>query len=202
MVKLDARLSAIAELVRTDKRICDVGTDHALLPCFLYERGARDIIASDINEKPLAAAKATVEQYGCGDIRLVLSDGLKNIPPRDDVIIAGMGGELIARIMSECSFVTPDVRFILQPMTRAEVLRRWLYGAGYEIILENGAFAGGKAYTVMLCSFIGEKADISDSFAFFGKNTDPRYISKVNSRLRKLAHSDPSLLDIIREETI
>ncbi len=201
MIRLDDRLSAIAALVRTDRRICDVGTDHALLPCRLCELGAEHIIASDINEGPLAAARANVEKYGFGDrISLVLSDGLKNVPPCDDIIVAGMGGELIAEIIAGCSFVTADTRFILQPMTKAEVLRRFLYSAGFGIMLENGAYSGGKAYTVMLAGYTGEKHAIDDEFAYFGRNADPRYIAKVNSQLRKLAHGDPALLDIIREE--
>lgn len=200
MIKLDDRLAAIASLVRLDKRICDIGTDHALLPCFLYEQGARSIIASDVNENPLEAAKENIAKYGYSDIQLIQSDGLKNIPPCDDVIIAGMGGELISEIISGCTFITPDTRFILQPMTKAEILRRYLYSAGFEIMLENGAFSAGKAYTVMLVRFTGEKRDIDDSFAYFGKNTDERYIGKVNSQLKKLANSSPELRNIIREE--
>lgn len=202
MIRLDDRLAAIAALVRTDKRICDVGTDHGLLPCRLCELGAQSVTASDINEMPLAAARANAEKYGFGDrITFVLSDGLKGIPPCDDIIIAGMGGELIARIIADCTFVTADTRFILQPMTKAEILRRYLYGAGYEIMLENGAFSGGKAYTVMLVRYTGEKRGIDNEFAFFGKNTDPRYTAKVNSQLRKLANGDPALLDIIRSDS-
>ena len=203
MIRLDDRLAALAALVRTDRRICDVGTDHALLPCRLCEMGAASVIASDINEHPLEAARANTEKYGFADrITLIRSDGLKEIPPCDDVIIAGMGGELIAEIIAGCTFVTPDTRFILQPMTKADVLRRYLYSAEFEIILENGAYSGGKAYTIMLVRYTGEKREIDDSFAYFGKNTDPRYISKVNSQLRKLANSDPALLDIIREDTL
>ena len=200
MIKLDERLAAAASFVRTDRRICDVGTDHALLPCFLCEQGAVSVIASDVNENPLNAAHANVEKYGFADrITLLQSDGLQNVPPCDDVIIAGMGGELIAQIISGCTFVTPDTRFILQPMTKAEMLRRYLYAGGFEILQEKGAAVNGKAYTVMLVRFTGVKADIDDSFAYFGKCTDPRYIQKVNSQLTKLANSDPSLL-LIRKE--
>lgn len=202
MIRLDDRLAAAASFVRLDRRICDVGTDHALLPCFLCEQGARDIIASDVNEMPLESARANIEKYGFSDrIRLMRSDGLAEIPPRDDVIIAGMGGELIARIVGGCTFVTSDTHFILQPMTRAEHLRRFLYGNGFEISGEKGAYSAGKAYTVMLVTYTGEKRGISDEFAYFGKCADPRYIMKVNGQLEKLGRSDPSLLRIIRKET-
>lgn len=201
MIRLDERLAAAASFVRTDKQICDVGTDHALLPCYLCEQGAVSVIASDVNEKPLEAARANIEKYGFTDrITLIRSDGLRDVPPCDDVIIAGMGGELIAQIIDGCTFVTPDTRFILQPMTKAELLRRYLYENGFEIAEEKGAAVSGKAYTVMLVRFTGEKQSINDDFAFFGKCTDPRYISKVNSQLKKLANGDPSLGALIRKE--
>ncbi len=201
MIKLDERLSAVASFVRTDRRICDIGTDHALLPCFLCENGAMDVIASDVNENPLRAARANVEKYGFADrIRLIRSDGLKDIPPCDDIIIAGMGGELIADIIDGCTFITPDTRLILQPMTKAELLRRYLYGAGFEITEEKGAAVNGKAYSVMLVRYTGEKRTIDDRFAFFGKCSDERYIRKVNTRLAKISRSDPTLLSLIRRD--
>ena len=201
MIRLDERLSVIASFVRKDARICDVGTDHALLPCYLCENGAREVIASDVNENPLKAARANVEKYGFVDrIRLIRSDGLTDIPPCDDVIIAGMGGELIAQIIDGCKFISDGVRFIFQPMTKAELLRRHLYSRGFEIAEEKGAAVSGKAYTVMLVLYTGEKREITDEFAYFGKNTDERYIRKVNGQLEKLGKGDPALLRLIRKE--
>ena len=144
-VKLDPRLFTIAQMVRLDGKICDVGTDHALLPCFLFQRGARDLIASDVNDGPLRAAVATVKQHGAeNNIKVIKSDGLRDVPECDDVIIAGMGGELIARIVTECSFTNENTRFILQPMTKAEILRRELYTNGFEITEERTALSAGK----------------------------------------------------------
>lgn len=196
-VRLDERLSTAAGMVRRGKIICDVGTDHALLPCFLWERGERELFACDINDGPLEAARLTAEKYNAR-ITLIKSDGLKNVPPCDDVIIAGMGGELIARIVADCPFTTPDTRFILQPMTKHEILRRELYKSGFEILEEKCAQSGGKIYTVMLAQFTGKKSDIDDSFAFFGKNTDPVYISHVNRRLEKLARGDEKYRNLLR----
>lgn len=200
MIRLDNRLAAAASLVRLDKSICDVGTDHALLPCFLWQSGARRIIACDINDGPLEAAAETVNKYNCTGIRLIKSDGLKSVPPCEDIIIAGMGGELISRIIFECSFITPDTRLILQPMTKAEELRRFLLENGFEIILEKGAFASGKAYSVIYSRYTGEKRECSDDFAYFGKSEDSAYIRSVNARLKKLSKGSPELTKIIREE--
>ena len=197
-VKLDPRLLTIAEMVRKNGKICDVGTDHALLPCYLFEQGAGDIIASDINDGPLQAAEATVQQYGAGNcVRVMKSDGLRDIPPCDDVIVAGMGGELIARIVTECSFKNENTNFILQPMTKAEFLRRELYMNGFEINKESTAQSAGKTYTVMLVKYTGIKQEISDKFAFFGKNSDAAYVESVKEKLRKMAKGNEKYKELL-----
>ncbi len=121
---LDKRLRLCADMV-VGKRVCDVGTDHAYLAAALLAEGKCDTaIASDINEKPLAAARATLEKTCVLDrCTLILSDGLKNVPMDGitDIVIAGMGGELIAKILSESNGIN-DKNLILQPMTRSEFL--------------------------------------------------------------------------------
>ena len=195
-IRLDRRLKTIAELVRTDKRIADIGTDHALVPCWLWQQGAKEIYAADISEGPLNAAKATAELYGITDIKLVLSDGLDKVPPVDDVIIAGMGGEMIADILSRCTYLNKDMRFILQPMTKDHILRRELYKNGFEIITEKTAVVSKKAYTVMLCAYTGEKSEIDEAFAFLGKNHSAEYKEKILNRLEKMGRGEPSYLEI------
>lgn len=188
-IKLSARLMTCAEYVRRDKAVCDVGTDHALLPCYLYSTGVKSITASDIADGPLLSAKATAQKY-FGDncpIRLVKSDGLRNIEFAEDVIIAGMGGELIADILDGCTFLSDDTRFILQPMTKANILRRRLYKSGFEIISEKAVTDAGKLYTVIYAKHTGVSREISDSFSYTGKNYDTNYRLKQAEILSKAA---------------
>lgn len=206
-VHLDRRLKAVAEFVRKDKRIADVGTDHAFIPCFLFQRGARALVASDILEGPLSAARATLKLYGIPEkteegaegISLILCDGLDGIPEADDVIIAGMGGEMIADIISRCTFLNKDTHFILQPMTRDWLLRKELYRMGLYIDREKTAVVGGKVYTVMLCFYDGIKRDIDEKFAFLGKNTDKEYLKKVTAALEKMKKGDNKYADLLAQ---
>lgn len=198
-IRLDRRLKTVAELVRTNKRIADIGTDHALVPCWLYRQGAKEIYAADIAEGPLSRAKATAELYGITGINFLLSDGLDGIPPVDDVIIAGMGGEMIADILSRCTYLNKDMRFILQPMTKDHLLRKELYRGGFEIIKEKTAAVSKKVYTVMLCEYTGEKKETTPAFSFLGKNRDPEYGEKVLNRLEKMGKGDPFYLEIKKE---
>ena len=79
MIVLSSRLKAAAELCRRGVTVCDVGTDHAYLACWLAQNGAKNVIASDVRDGPLEAARRTVKQQGVKNVTLVKSDGLEKI---------------------------------------------------------------------------------------------------------------------------
>jgi len=155
--QLDRRLTAIAELVREGTAVCDVGTDHAHLPCYLARRGRNaKIYASELNPKPLQTARAQIKHQGV-EVTLIQSDGLENVPPCDDVIIAGMGGELIAEIVGKMPsrFKSPSLRLILQPMTRKEKMLQSLNEIGFEVIEAKIVFEKNRRFFIYYCK-IGE----------------------------------------------
>ena len=142
MITLDKRLSAVAALVRQGSRLADIGTDHAYLPVHLVQSGVcPSAIASDIGAGPLDAARRTVTENGLtSEIALRLGDGLATVKAGEveDVAIAGMGGETIVAILEAAPWVQNEgIRLILQPMTRAEDLRRWLLTHGFTILGEH-----------------------------------------------------------------
>lgn len=187
MISLDNRLQTAAALCRSGGTICDVGTDHALLACYLAKNGAKEVIASDINDGPLESARRTVEQEGCTNVRVLKSDGLKQIDYADDVIICGMGGELIADIISGCRFLSEETRFILQPMTKPEILRRRLYEDGFEILEERTAYDGKRAYVIIHAAYTGTRREADDIFALTGKVKDPKFLRLTAEKLLKNA---------------
>ena len=98
MTHLSLRLETIASLVPLGARVCDVGTDHGLLPIYLKQKGiAKSVIATDLNEKPLENARKNISSSGITDISLRLCDGLSGVSQNeaDTVIIAGMGEKLL-----------------------------------------------------------------------------------------------------------
>lgn len=171
---LDPRLRAIAQLVRPGHVVCDVGTDHGYLPVWLVEQGiVPQAWACDVNEQPLAAARRTVEAAGVADRVIVCrSDGLSQIPPDavQDIVMAGMGGELIARLLLECGWAAdPAYRFLLQPMTRASYLRRELYRHGFGLEREIPVLDGPHRYTVMQVAYTGRRHDPEELFCRVGR---------------------------------
>ncbi len=187
MIVLSARLQAAAGFCRRGATVCDVGTDHAYLACWLAQNGAKRVIASDVRDGPLEAARRTIKSQGVRNVTLVKSDGLEKIDFADDVVIAGMGGELIAEIISGCRFLSEDTRFILQPMTKAEILRRKLYSGGFEIMEERTAKEFGRLYTVMLVRYTGICREIDELFCRCGKITDPEMLRHIAGKLLKNA---------------
>lgn len=193
----DKRLLTCAKLV-TGKKAVDVGTDHGYLAVYLVENGICDeVIASDVNEKPLAAAFSTVRMSEAADrIDVVLSDGLDNIDKDGvtDVIMAGMGGELIAQLIAKCSWLSDEqkpINLVLQPMTKSEILRKWLYDNGFAVKQELGCSDGGFVYSVIQTEYIGAKPDYAcdDRYIYGGKvsSDDPEgeaYLRKQSQRMK------------------
>lgn len=187
MISLGSRLKTAAELCRSGKIAADVGCDHAQLACYLAQNVSKSVIASDVRVGPLESARRTVLECKAENVEIIMSDGLAEIDYADDVVICGMGGELIAEIVGGCRFLNADTRFILQPMTKANYLRCWLCENGFEIIEERAAYEDFRIYTVMYVEYTGERHEPNEIFALCGKMTDSGYLRKTAEKLLKRA---------------
>ena len=199
-LKLSKRLRAAADLVREGAYIADVGTDHAYLPIALCLEGRiRGAVASDINEGPILRAREHINEYGLNDrIVTLLADGLDKISTYEptDILILGMGGELIANIISRAEFTkNRTVHLILQPMTHPEALRKFLADNGYDIVDETFVSEEKKIYQVICAEYTGKIYEYSDVELLLGKKnierggellleTVERFISVFSERLR------------------
>lgn len=138
----------------------DVGTDHGYLPLELLHHGyPGKLFASDIRSGPLQAAQRSAREAGAEErISFQLADGLDSCDPAsvDTIVIAGMGGDTICRILDRAEWCM-DSRYtlVLQPMTRAEVLRYWLIYNEFEISEEDLVADGGVLYSVLTARFGG-----------------------------------------------
>lgn len=150
-MQLSQRLSSVASMVTAGNCLADVGTDHGYVPIYLYERNIIPrAIAMDVNKGPLERAALHIAESGMKEaIETRLSDGLTALKPgeADSVVIAGMGGPLIIRILSAHPEVTESLKeLILQPQSEISEVRIWLYEQGYEIVEEHMVFEDGKYY--------------------------------------------------------
>ena len=119
-------------------------------------------IASDIVDGPLQHARQTAAEYEVDGIDFRLCPGLDAIAPHeaDTVVIAGMGGELILRIISEAPWLCAmDKHLVLQPMTTAMQLREGLAALGFTIDREEAVVDSDKIYSVMSVYYTDQKRD-------------------------------------------
>ncbi len=192
---LGNRLKACADFVK-GKKACDVGTDHGYLAAELLILGKCDfVIAADINEKPLESARSTLLGAGLSECsQTVLSDGVKSIclDGVTDIIIAGMGGELIAEILSQKPL--DGINLVLQPMTKAPYLRRFLAENGFLLKNEKAVEENGRLYIVMNVEFDGIKREITEAESMLGRlsaddDTAARLISATEKKLMREAEA-------------
>ncbi len=179
MHTLDARLAAVYDAIPDGASVADIGTDHAFLPIALIKSGkAKSVIACDINEKPLENARRSVQRCGCNNISLRQSDGLQRVKKgeADCIVIAGMGGEVISGILSRCAYIKDtDITLILQPMTGADVLRRFLCENGFAIVRETGVAQDKRLYTVITAKYTCKKIKYDEAFLRRGMLDPKRY---------------------------
>ena len=197
--KLSPRLGALLQLIRPGARLLDVGSDHAYLPVAAVAAGvAKAALASDIASGPIERARAHVAEYGLEDrVETMRTPGLEGTGDfhATDVVIAGMGGEMIASILEACRYIRdPRIRLILQPMTKSEKLREYLSHSGFEIDGETVIEEGRRIYEAMTAHYTGIPYLLSPLEAQIGRR-DPgsdgektkKLLEKKIARQRKAA---------------
>ena len=206
MKPLSRRLSLLLSFAETGKNICDVGTDHGYLAAALALSGRfGKITATDINERPLNNARKNLEKLGVDNVKLVLCDGLSGVTrsDADNVIIAGMGGEVIWGIIDRTPFLKEDgVKLILQPTTAASFLRENLLAKGFFIENEEAVTENGKIYSVMAVKYDGVEKNISPLEMRIGKltPTSPQNISYIEKQYNILNRKSRDLKNIAGKE--
>lgn len=194
---LGNRLALCASMVREGTKLADIGTDHAYLPIWLARKGRISrAIAADVKLSPLRSAEGNIRRYHVEEqVFARLSDGLDAVFPNeaDDIVMAGMGGELIVRLIAAAPWLKQaEKRLILQPMTSAEDLRRFLEQEGFAILREKAAEEDGHVYSVMQVAYDPARAGGSVLYPYIGKldgktEESRAYIKKYAARLSKRA---------------
>ena len=207
-MKLDARLAAVASLVKQGSTLIDVGTDHAYLPCFLVQTGVCPrAVAADLRTGPLENARATIAACGLeSKIETRLSNGLDAFTPQKGctVVLAGMGGLLIAELLARTPWVfDQSVQLVAQPMSHAEDVRAFFFENGFQIDREVCAEDGRHCYCALAAHYSGKNTPLTPALPYGGllfqsdDEAAKRFLSAQRARLAKrraalaAAGSDP-----------
>ena len=186
---LTERLKCIASLVKCDTA-ADIGTDHAYIPIELVKsERAKKVIASDVREGPIKIAAANISKYGLTDkIETRLGSGLSVLKKgeADNIIIAGMGGELICEIIKKDTETARAAKLILQPMNYQYELRKYLIENDFTIETEDIACEGHRVYNILVVKNGRQKKyenDIEYHFpTFLLKNKNFKFLYEKKER--------------------
>lgn len=190
---LEKRLATIAEMVDSNVRLADIGTDHAYLPIELVNSGKIDFaIASDVAKGPLDNAKKDILAAGLSEnIDTRLGSGLATISKNDKidtVVIAGMGGKLMVDLLEKARKEGKTYpTLILEPNVGEDIVRRWLSSHNYRITMEKIIAVSGHTYEIMKATRSSNKSNLTDEEIKFGpfliKEKNPIFIDKWEKQL-------------------
>lgn len=178
---IDSRISGVINFIREGSRVADIGADHGYLSIELIKSGrAASVIATEKNIGPFEALTKNI--YGLNKIEARLGDGLKVLSAGevDTICIAGMGGALITKILSDAPEVVQSARqIIIQPMNAAEKIRAWLVENNWAIADEDLAESAGIIYEI-ICAEKNPHAKI------FRRQSSPLLKKFLTQRMEKL----------------
>ena len=207
MVRLSKRMNAVASMVTPGYILADIGTDHGYVPIALIQKGKiPKAIAMDIHAGPLMRANEHIAKCQLGEyIQTRLSDGVDalQVGEADSILIAGMGGDLVIRILQNGSAVCRAAKeLILQPQSELKRVRKFLREHSYKIVDEDMVLEDGKYYPMMKVipvefdNFWKDKQeDIIEPCDMYG----PLLIKNGNPILRKFLVRQHKQLEMILE---
>lgn len=178
------RIEAIASLVDNDALVVDIGTDHAYLPIYLYENDiTKNIVASDISSNALLFAKNNLEKHNLrGKIKLVVSDGFKNLDECFDIaIISGVGTETIKKILD--NEVLPN-KLILSSHKNVSDLRKYMFKIGYKIEKEIIVYENNIYYNII--KYVKGKDNLSKYDLLVGLSNDINYKKHLLNKYKEI----------------
>lgn len=201
-MQLSKRMELLASKVTEGHRLADIGTDHGYIPIALVQRGKiPSAIAMDVNRGPLERAQEHIRACGLDTyIETRLSDGLHKLTSgeADTVLIAGMGGMLMSRILEEgspCLYTVKEL--ILQPQSEIYLVREWLYDNGFHIAEEDIIEDDGKYYPMMKAVH-GSAEKLKPSESVYGMVKIQKSPEVLMEYLKKRLAKDKEIMGCLR----
>ena len=153
---LDARLLLAYEMIPFCQICADIGADHGKLSAALLSEGrVQHMLVADISEKALLKARKLLTYGRLADqATFFVADGLFALKALDGqradaVCILGMGGDTMARVLTQGKQFLYGATLVLGAQTELPVLRQALCDVGYRLREECPVEASGRMYILM-----------------------------------------------------
>lgn len=163
------RIKKICSRLERCKIFADVACDHGYCAEYMLKNNLCErVVISDISAKSLSKAENLLSAYiEDGRCVSVCCDGLEKVSA-DTVLIAGIGGEEIVKILKNAYI--PE-NFVFQPMKNAQTLREYLLSNSCELTYDGMFEDCGKYYFLIKGRRFGAKQQYSKAQLKFGKDS-------------------------------
>lgn len=193
MNKLGKRLEVVASLVNYN-RIADVGCDHGKLAYYLLDKGIADYaVVSDISKPSLDKAIDILSKTKY-NFDYICCDGLTgyNGYNIDQCIIAGMGGDEIMKIISNCPINIKS--FILSPQRNNVAVKKFMLNNGYSIDYDIIIKEKNKFYNIFRCNKSSNVTIPTEEELIIGKDN---YNNDISAASEFVEHEIKKVTNII-----
>lgn len=178
------RLLDIINILDSNKKIIDIGTDHGLVPLYLAKNKiSTDITATDISAPSLQKLVDRLDDDLRKIIKTKVTDGFKGLESSDNqvAIIAGMGANTIIEIIGDSLDFAKNLDYlVLASNVNTYELRHFLNDHGFYIEKDFLSYENRKYYDILKV-YYGKNQDLSFEEYYYGK-TD---IENKNDLLRE-----------------
>ncbi|WPX07758.1 tRNA (adenine(22)-N(1))-methyltransferase [Anaerocellum danielii] len=209
---ISKRIEEIINLLDRCNTLADIGCDHGYVAVEAIKREvAKKVFAVDINLKPLLKAKELSKKENVDNkIEFLLGNGFDPIEEEvGEAVIAGMGAENICDILSRAKDRISNTTLILQPMKDVELLRKWLFENGFDILKERVIKDKNRFYVIIKSCYLPERISFSDKDIYIGRHIVDRreetyeFLLKMKEKMEKIINmKKKSFIDTLHEEKI
>lgn len=165
------RLLDIIDILDSNKKIIDVGTDHGLVPLYLAKNEmSTDITATDISAPSLQKLVDRLDDDLRKIIKTKVTDGFKGLESEDGqvAIIAGMGANTIIQIIEGSLEFAKNLDYmVLASNVNTYELRHFLNEKGFYIEKDFLSYENRKYYDILKV-YYGKNQDLDFEEYYYG----------------------------------
>lgn len=198
------RLLDIINILDSDKKIIDVGTDHGLVPLYLAKNKiSSDILATDISAPSLQKLVDKLDDDLKKVIKTKVTDGFKGLESEENqvAIIAGMGANTIIDIINDSLEFSKNLDYlVLASNVNTYELRRFLNINGFYIEKDFLSFEKGKYYDILKV-YYGKDQNLAFEEYYYGRSDIENNSVLLKEKIRIDKEKNLGFLEAIKKKS-
>lgn len=199
------RLKTIGDYINDNSSIADIGADHGLLEEYIVSKHENcKILAIENKLGPYNILKKKVSSLK--GVETSLSDGLNKVKEGTDVVVlAGMGGLNIVKILKENEAKVPTFKRIIVDAHRdIDLVRKAVISYGYKITSEKLIYEDSKFYIISVFDKVSEIPTYKEEELTIGYRLEndelwPKYkkylLSQAEKAMAKITNNQDRVLE-------